>query len=200
MSGPGGVTSFLNNGDGTHNSGGYSVRTFNAWSGLGIDVDVSTPVTSTHWQAVYIQLDADLDSVALARWDHLTAFLPRPDLGTGASTLCVATVPAGEGHEASGLFGLQARLQQSSVANPRTNIDGRWYRMRVQLFPDGRCGVAVDGRPVWVSGSAIALDRPFHVVLQGNSDRTRMLVGPLEVWEGVRGDVDWRVVGARRTR
>lgn len=200
VSGPGGVPSFLNNGDGRFSSGGYSARAFSASSGLGLEVDFSTPVTSTHWQLLYIQLDADMDSVALARWDHSTAFLPRPDLGTGASTVCSAFVPAGEGWDASRLLGLQTGLREVSVALPRASLEGRWYRVRVQLFPDGRCGVAVDGRPVWVSGSTLPLDRPFRVVLHGNSAGTRMLFGPLEVWEGVRGDVDWRLVGARPGR
>ncbi len=32
----------------------------------------------------------------------------------------------------------------------------------------------------------------FKIILGGRSHGTVMLHGPLEVWEGVRGDVDWR--------
>jgi hypothetical protein len=157
-------------------------------------------VASTHWQVLHLRLDADLDSAALARWDHSTAYLPGTDLAAGESTVCLAAVPAGEGRDHSRLLALRTGVQGATVALPRANLEGRWYRVRIQVFADGRCGVAVDGRPVWVSGSAIRLNRPFHVVLQGNSAGTRMLVGPVEVWEGVRGDVDWRLVGARPRR
>lgn len=199
-SGPGGIPSFLNSGDGRYNSSGYSAREFSASSGLGLEADVSTPLTSAHWQVLYVQLDADLDSVTLAHWDHSTGYLPHSGLSASGTTVCIAFVPAGEGWDASRLLGLQAGLREVSVALPRASLEGRWYRVQVQLFPDGRCGVAVDGRPVWVSGTALPLDRPFRVVLQGNSAGTRMLFGPVEVWEGVRGDVDWRVVGGRTGR
>ena len=71
---------------------------------------------------------------------------------------------------------------------------GRWYPIRIQIFPDGRGGFAVDGQPLWRSDSPISPDRLYRVRLDGKSVRTRILVGPLEVWEGVRGDVDWSVL------
>jgi hypothetical protein len=68
---------------------------------------------------------------------------------------------------------------------------GRWYTVRIQIFPDGRCAFALNGEAVWRSESAMSLDRPFGVLLEGKSVGTRILVGPLVVWEGVRADIDW---------
>ena len=53
---------------------------------------------------------------------------------------------------------------------------GRWYRVRVQILDDGRCGVAIDGRPVWLSAGALATRRGLRAALSGNSDRTRILM------------------------
>lgn len=65
----------------------------------------------------------------------------------------------------------------------------------LQIFPDGTCGVAIDGRAVWRSPGTVDLDAPFHVVLEGNSLDTKILIGPVEVWRGMRDDVvDWLAV------
>ncbi|MBK6845445.1 MAG: hypothetical protein IPG88_24645 [Gemmatimonadetes bacterium] len=63
---------------------------------------------------------------------------------------------------------------------------GRWWTLRVQLLPDGRCGVALNGRVLWISPEPIALDRPFRLHLGDESAGTSLLHGPLEVWRGVR--------------
>jgi hypothetical protein len=59
------------------------------------------------------------------------------------------------------------------------------------LFPDGRCGVAINGKPL---GILNARHRPIPVVrlrLGGNSYQTRIAVGRLRFYEGVLTDVDW---------
>ena len=71
---------------------------------------------------------------------------------------------------------------------------GGWQRARLQLFPDGTCRVAVNGIPVAHPTRRVSLERPFRVLLSGHSYQTRMLHGPLEVWTGVKGDIDWRVL------
>lgn len=76
---------------------------------------------------------------------------------------------------------------------------GEWHRFRLQLFPDGSCGVAVDGVPILHETGPVSLDRPFRLVLDGNSYLTKMLHGPLVVWTGVKGDIDWRVLAEDRT-
>jgi hypothetical protein len=65
----------------------------------------------------------------------------------------------------------------------------------VQILADGRCGVAIDGRAAWISRGTVPLERPFRVLLEGKSYHTKVLVGKVEVWTGVRGDVEWKAVG-----
>ena len=67
--------------------------------------------------------------------------------------------------------------------------------MQLQIFPDGRCGVALEGRPLGLSRDIVPTSERYWVVVEGNSLENRMLVGPLEVWEGVRGDIDWSRLG-----
>jgi hypothetical protein len=71
---------------------------------------------------------------------------------------------------------------------------GQWHSFQLQLFPDGTCGVAVDGAAVVHPTSWVPTDRQFRVVLKGRSHGNVMLHGPLDVWEGVRGDIDWRAL------
>lgn len=75
-----------------------------------------------------------------------------------------------------------------------TASSGRWYSVRLQIFPDGRCGVAIDGRPVARTETPVVFERPVRVMLDGKSVGTMILVGRVEVWEGVRPDVDWGVL------
>jgi hypothetical protein len=65
------------------------------------------------------------------------------------------------------------------------------YVVRLQLFPDGRCGIALNGKPLWRSPLSRPVDVPFRVAFLGKSTGNRVSVGHVEVWEGVRGDVDW---------
>ena len=92
-------------------------------------------------------------------------------------------------------IGMVAGARQRSVQAPADLPAGGWHTLRLQLFPDGRCGFAVDGTPVWVSPDPLPLDVPFRFLLHGRSHGTRMLVGPVEVWTGVKDDIDWRVAG-----
>ena len=82
-----------------------------------------------------------------------------------------------------------------AVRQPRGDLHaGGWWRLRIQIFPDGRCGIAVNGLPVVLFQSRLELDRPMRVNLSGNSVGTKMLVGPLQVWTGVKSDIAWSVL------
>lgn len=189
--GPHGTRALWNRGDGSFASGVYSRATFGAAHGLGVETTISSPITATQWQTLVLQLDADLDSASLARWDHRTGPMPHRLVSGGTSTSCTAGVPAGEGADWAGQISVGSGQSSGLAALPPRFASGRWYRLRLQIFPDGRCGAALDGRPIWSSRRQIATDRPFHVVLSGNSAGTRMLFGPVTVWQGVMDGVDW---------
>jgi hypothetical protein len=58
-------------------------------------------------------------------------------------------------------------------------------------LPDGRCGIAVNDHVLWLSAESIPLDGKFFLRLGDQSKDARLLHGPLEVWTGVRTDIDW---------
>ena len=70
--------------------------------------------------------------------------------------------------------------------------------MRLQFFPAGTCGIAIGGVPVWRARKPLLRLPPLHLVFAGQSVGTRILVGPLEVWEGVRGGADWNALEPQR--
>jgi len=71
-------------------------------------------------------------------------------------------------------------------------------RVRLQFLPDGRCGLAVNGRAQAMLGRTVPLGDSALLVIDGYSHRTRILVGALSVWRGVRRDVDWSAANGTR--
>jgi hypothetical protein len=72
-------------------------------------------------------------------------------------------------------------------------LSGEWYTLDIQLFPDGRCGVAVDGSVVGITPPAMRGLDSVYVGILGNSVGTRMLVGRLEIDQGIRPGIDWAI-------
>ena len=68
---------------------------------------------------------------------------------------------------------------------------GTWFRLRIQLLPDGRCAFALNGRPIGIGATPVDRSLHYRVMLHGSSHRTRVLAGPVRVWSGVPGDIDW---------
>jgi hypothetical protein len=52
--------------------------------------------------------------------------------------------------------------------------------------------------PVSHLKESVPLQRPFRVRLGHGSFETKMLHGPLDVWTGVKDDIDWRVLSQNR--
>ena len=188
--GPGGSRDLSSAGDATYPSGVYSRRQWDGREGVGVEVQVSARITAPRWQMARVALVAGLDSAALGGWDHRSGQMPyRPgDLHLRA---CVARYPGREGKERAATLAVSAGGDDATLAVPPTLGDGRWFRLRLQVMPDGRCGVAVNGEKVWVSRLPMAHDGPMGVVLDGSSVGTTIWHGGLRVWEGVEAGVGW---------
>ena len=188
-----GTPGFWNRGDGSYPSGAYSRDHWDARKGLGVEALISVPLNRGQWQVAALTLVGGLDSLHLGAWDHHTGGFPWND----PDQVCGFNYPQGEG-----LLG-KMRFASSVGARPHyTSVDsslgnGRWFRVRVQIFPDGRCGVALDGVPLWRPRRALKLDRPFAINLGNQSSGTKVLHGQLEVWQGVRNDIPWNDLGQR---
>lgn len=198
VAGPGGVPGFWNRGDGTHISTAVFRQSFTARDGLGVEVRMHTPVTEPGNQRARVVLTAGVDTLRLQRADPLGQ---SPPLGS-PDVSCAVAFPGGAGGSGVGLTmsvsgGGVAGTFASLGALTDTLAAGGWWRLRIQILPDGRCGVAVNGRVVWLSADPISLDRPLWLRLGDNSEGTQLLHGPLEVWTGVRTDIDWVASGPR---
>lgn len=189
---PGGGLAFDNGGDGSYPSGAYTRRNWNAADGLGVEAEARITVTRTTWQKLSIYLTADLDSAALRGWDHRTG--PIPDRAVRASRTCAITYPGSEAAGLDTLVSVGLGGEGNYVPVPPRLGTGVVFRLRLQLFQDGRCGLAIDGHPVWRSKTSIIPNLPVAVTLGYSSYATEALHGPLEIWQGVKPDVAWSLL------
>lgn len=176
------------NGDGHYFSGVYSSRTLSTTRGVGIEADLSTPVSRMQWQYINFGF-ATLDSAALARFSGKHSFLPTVRGAIG----CNIAYPQDEGAEgARRLTGLNELLPSADRTPPYPAVaDGRTWRVRVQILPDGRCGVAINGQPIFIRSREGSQAEYVNMIVQGHSVDTRILVGNVRFWTGVLSDVDW---------
>jgi len=178
------------NGDSTNLSGVYLRQRLPTARGIGVEFDLSTPLTSTIWQNVHVWL-LGADSVDLTRWDHQAGILELP-----RGQECGVHFPAAESEAGQRLLSFAGGMYRP-VPVPRDMASGRWTRLRLQFFPDRRCGLALDGVARAILDRRVPLGDSAMLLIHAYSHRTRILVGHLEVWTGVRRDVDWDAVGKR---
>jgi DNA-binding SARP family transcriptional activator len=186
-----GVRTFVANGDGSYESGAYTRQDLPVGTGIGIEALVRLPVTFPQWQTLGVSLIAFTRLNELSSWDHRSG-----NLRNGASWACAASFPFGEGAPARRAFVVGGLLRgELRVPAPTGLYSGDWKTLRIQYFPDGRCGVAIDGTPLAILdvGTPTA-GVPVRLVLNGHSVNSALVVGPLQVWQGVRNDLPWEQV------
>jgi DNA-binding SARP family transcriptional activator len=191
---PNGGPALWHHGDSTYSSGIYARRGFDASKGVGVEVRVSTPLTLRQWQNLSLEL-APLDHAALERWDHRTGYLPHPHQASWKT--CGAGYPGTDGEGPASRLALSAGGVVRSVAVDSASAHGGSWTWRLQVLPDGRCALAVNGQPVATIDRRLPLNDSLHIAIFGWSYGTRMLVERLEAWTGVRRDVDWSVLDGR---
>ncbi len=174
--------SFFNHGDGSFSSGAYSRAQWRTKDGLSLETSIRLLRNHPVWQSISIGLIGNLTEAAIASWDHRTngppldAVLPQ----------CVLSVPAAEGKAAIGTMGLNTETESRVVAAPSSVRSGNWAHMRLDVHADGSCTLAIDGIRV-ASVIGIARPVPRRFITYGQSKGTRALVGPVDVWSGIRG-------------
>lgn len=179
-----------NEGDGTYFSGAYLKAPIHARHGLAMEAEVRTPLTRLQWQSLQLDLRVLSDPAPLERWDHRTGYMPGVTATPGLAS-CGLFFPVGEGVEGRRQLGLTAPDWLRRAFDPSPLARGAVWRIRIQILPDGRCGVAVNGQPISLSTGRIDLEAPLLLVSQGNSWRSRMLLGRVTILEGVPDGVDW---------
>jgi DNA-binding SARP family transcriptional activator len=182
---------FLNNGDGNYFSGAYRIATpFDGHEGLALDAVVRIRVTREQWQYMNLGFTALRDVADLRKtWDHRTGYLPHQYEGVS----CWFAYPTGEGAR-SALIAPGGDGQKELPRRPGARLPdialGVPTRVRVQIFPDGRCGLALNGAALVINSASGPLDS-LYLMTQGSSVDTQVLVGKLTVRRGVPRDVDW---------
>jgi hypothetical protein len=188
-----------NEGDGSYFSGAYLTSPLRGAGGLAVDAILRTPVTELQWQSLALFVMALGDSAELQRWDHRSGYLPNVSGQNGIAS-CGLQYPAGDGLEARQHVAahidpaMMARFDASGLRN------GTPWRLRLQVFPDGRCGIAVNRRPIAISALRFPPQQPLLLVTTGNAWRTQMLLGPLSIYSGVPSDVAWTAAAPPRAR
>jgi hypothetical protein len=202
VDGPDGVPAFWIGGDSGYFSGGYSRQLISPRAGAGLETRLSTAITMAQWQLIVLEIGPARDEASLAHWDHTTDWEPaiRPLLHFDRSVpnpgACSVMYPARDGLSSMHMIKLKNDVLTRTFSVDPDFGSGSWYAVRVQVFADGRCGFALNGEPLWITESRLPLELPFRVALYGKSYHTRILAGPLDVWEGVRGDIDWSALEA----
>lgn len=171
------------NGDSTFSSGVFTRRLLPVRGGLGIEFTASTPLTMSQWQTLEVSV-LSADSLTTRGWDLVKGQVVTPDQQWRS---CGVIYPR-EGHSD------QVSLVSGSTWTgrvPPTVARGEWTRVRIQVFPDGRCGLAINGQPRAILNQPIGLGDSALIMFGGFSYHTRILVGAVEVWRGVRRDIDW---------
>jgi hypothetical protein len=181
------------NGDSTYVSGVYATQALPTADGLGIEFTASVPRTRPQWQTLRVALAAT-DSADRRSWDLPRGFLP---VSNEPWRSCGVQYPSTEGRVRANALVFSAGIHQLLRAPP-SMYTGEWVRFRLQLFPDGRCGVAVNGETRAISERRVPIGDSATVFIIGISHHTRVLIGRFEAWTGVRRDIDWSVLDRDR--
>lgn len=180
----------LPNGDGSYGSGAYLRKAFPASNGAGIEAEVSLLVTASQWQTLIVEITDARRLEFMSHWDHRTG-----DLASGGAN-CAITIPGAEGASFRDHFVLLGKSFSSMFRATPTLLNGSWHRIRLQYLPDGRCALALDAKPLATTAMSAPADSLILVISGNDRFGGRLLVGPLDIWSGVRRDIDWSALDA----
>jgi DNA-binding SARP family transcriptional activator len=174
------------NGDSTYQSGVFMRRLLPVSDGLGVEYLASVPLNNYQWQVLGVMM-VSARAANPESWDLEKGHLR---MASASWRSCEIAYPWSGGWPGRGQLSLTAGTTRR-VAVPEGSGDGRPMRVRLQLFPDGRCGVAIDGVARLIRDRQVPMGDSAMLIISAYSHRTRILVGPVDVWTGVRGGVDW---------
>jgi DNA-binding SARP family transcriptional activator len=180
---PGFGPALLTNGDSSFTSGFMSSHSYDGRRGLVLEARVSAPITMKHWQSIGVGLITGFDSLQFVSWDRSTGEIA----GTQRITACEMGYPGRPGPQGKDFIGWMGR----DAPAPVEASSGRPFDVLVQLFPDGRCGVAVNGIPMGTTATPPAASSRYWLAIHGYSTRTKILVGRVRVWSGVSPTIPW---------
>ena len=148
--------------------------------------------------SIAIEFTANVNFEALRKWSHERAYLwGIPDIAGDWESCALYYPPPTESSTARDSIGLVSLRHSTEIPAPASLQSGQWADVVLQLFPDGRCGVAIDSRVIAVTRPANERLSSVLLSIFGNSVGTRIQVGELQVSQGVAAEFD-TVGGTRR--
>ncbi len=187
--GPGREAVLWNRGDGAYASAAISRQAWPADSGLGMEVRLTTPFSGVRNQRIRAWLMGGVDSARIAQANPHGSLPSSPIPGT----LCGLSFPdEGEwGKRRLAFVGGSPNGVDAGAFADRLRT-GQWWTLRIQILADGRCGVAINGRVLFVSAEPVAQRLRYRLRLGDEATGAVLGYGPVEVWTGVRTDVVWQ--------
>jgi len=181
------------NGDHHLPSGLVSWRAIDPEAGIGLELRMQLPMTEVQWQSLTVGFAPMGTDPELRAWTGRAGPYEQGLTDrSSADRQCYLAIPRGEGGDEARQLAVTNGRHVTSVRDaPVMATDGAWHTVRLQLFRDGRCGVAIDGQVLALSRRAIPMDFPMRVIINGQSMFTTVRVGALSVWRGERHDVRW---------
>jgi len=161
----------LPNGDETFESGVVSPRRYAVLGGLGIEARLNLPIERTKWQ----QLKMAIGTNTVALRDGVTF-----------TNYCTLDFPSGEGAANLNQMQFTAGGGYSVATGLQRLRDGQWHRLRIEVLTDGSCAYSADGRPLWRSTSGFSAGDSVELIFYGHSVGTRIMVGAVDLWRGVK--------------
>jgi len=187
--GPDSVDAFWNNSDVSFTSGAFTQQMWPANSGLFVEAWISTTITDPIQQTMSLSFAGWMDPEAISDWNHTEGYVPGRSSDSRPEHCAIAYPNKNEVQ--TGEVSLQVGRGIDFYNTGMTFHTGEWHRVLVQIFPDGTCGIAVNGRAIARSTTRVPLDHQYRLWTEGRSTGSEMLVGPLEIWTGVQAGVDW---------
>ena len=192
MSDSRGMPAFTTAGDGVFHSGAFTRQAFPIADGLNLSATISTPITLGQWQDIEIALYGGIDTARVRTWHSDAGYLWNEGRITPTELRCGVKYPSGpEGTHYADVIRIDGTPGARSIDAPPRLRGGRLTRLTLQLLPDGRCGVALDGSVIGVTEAYAATPISMRLLLVGNSYRTKVLIGPILLRRGVDTTIDW---------
>lgn len=170
-------------GDGKYGSGVYQHRPMLSRDGVGVDLRFRAPIARNKLENLMVMFHAAGDSAQLAQWDHRTTW---PPIGESVCGLGLPWTEGGAAFKRIAVASATGETKFGAEAPPPDLFSDVWHTLRLQLTPDGRCALYLDG--VFIART----DAPAHVppsvrlMITAASGAKPVVVGDIEVWEGVR--------------
>ena len=174
-----GGRSFRSNGDSLYPSGVVTRVPWNLSRGFTVEWRQSTPLTGELWQEVWLEFSLG----------PLDAFVEQPGepYPVRATRIQVAA-PILHFQPPVPKLTLMCGGWERNEGYPDHLTRGDWHAFALQVHPDGRCELFIDGRlSVTVDGDpGSAFDQPLYFWVGGRSVRTDVLLDDLALWRGLR--------------